>query len=71
MDNFEKITKSREALGEFLSGLPVLSAPWDDAFHRHFCDKCSAENCDAENCPNSHERDNPLWWLKLKAEATK
>ncbi len=65
--NFEKITESPEALAEFLGALPVLSGPWDDAFHRAFCDKCSAENCDGENCPHSAERDNPAWWLGLPA----
>ena len=68
MDNFEKITKSPEALGEFLSGLPVLSAPWDKAFNDRVCSSCSAENCD--NCARP-ERNNPLWWLGLEAEATK
>lgn len=61
---FDKITASPEALGAFLASLPTLSGPWDDAFHRKFCDTCEAENCDAENCHHSAERDNPTWWLK-------
>lgn len=65
--NFEKITESPETLAAFLGGLPALSGPWDDAFHRAFCDECDAENCDAENCPHRAERDNPLWWLGLPA----
>lgn len=64
MNNFERITASPEALGEFLASLPVASAPWDDAFHRRFCDACEAENCDAENCHHQAERNNPTWWLK-------
>ena len=67
--NFEKITASPAALADFLGSLPTLSGPWDDSFHRAFCDACPAENCDAENCPHNAERDNPLWWLGLAAEA--
>lgn len=62
MSNFDRITKSPEALGNFLASLPVLSGPWDDDFHRTFCDRC-----DAENCNHQAERDNPLWWLKREA----
>lgn len=58
MTQFEKITASPEALGAFLASLPVLQGPWDDAFHRAFCD-----TCDAENCHHPTERDNPTWWL--------
>lgn len=47
MNNFERITASPEALGDFLGALPILSGPWDDDFHRVFCDSCDAENCDA------------------------
>ncbi len=65
--NFEKITASPETLAAFLGGLPALSGPWDDAFHRTFCDDCPSENCDAENCPHNAERGNPLWWLGLTA----
>lgn len=65
MNNFERITASPEALGAFLASLPILQGPWDDAFHRTFCDTCDAENCDAENCAHPTERDNPTWWLKL------
>lgn len=64
MNNFERITASPEALADFLAALPVLSGPWDDDFHRTFCDSCPAENCDAENCPHQAERNNPAWWLK-------
>lgn len=64
MDNFEKITQSRAALGAFLSSLPVLSAPWDDEFHIRICEMCSAANCDA--CPHEAERNNPEWWLGLE-----
>ena len=63
--NYEKITASPEALAEFLGALPVLSGPWDDAFHSRICAGCEAEDCD--NCRRD-ERDNPLWWLGLPAE---
>lgn len=63
--NFEKITASPEALAAFLSSLPVLSGPWDEAFHRRYCDACPAENCDG--CEN-RALNNPLWWLGLPAE---
>lgn len=66
MTNFEKITASPAALGAFLGSLPVLTAPWDDDFHREFCDACDAENCDGENCPHQAERDNPTRWLGLE-----
>ena len=68
MSNFEKITASLEALGEFLASLTIADGPWEEAFHRAFCDECQAENCDAENCPHNAERDNPLWWLNQTAE---
>ena len=74
MNNFERITASPEALGDFLGALPILSGPWDDDFHRVFCDSCDAENCDAENCDAENcdaencahqaERNSPTWWLK-------
>lgn len=65
MTNFEKITASPEALGEFLASLPVATGPWDKEFHRAFCDSCERENCDGKRCPNQDKRYNPLWWLKL------
>ena len=49
--NFEKITASPEALADFLSSLSVLSGPWDEAFHRRYCNACTAENC-----PHNAER---------------
>lgn len=63
--NFQRITRSPEALAAFLRDLPVISAPWDDAFHSRICDGCEA---DCDNC-RREERDNPLWWLDLPAEA--
>ena len=63
--NFEKITATPEALAAFLSSLPVLSGPWDEAFHRRYCDACSAEECGG--CEN-RALNNPLWWLSLAAE---
>ena len=64
--NFEKIAESPEALAAFLSSLPVLSGPWDEAFHRRYCDACSAEECGG--CENK-ALNNPFWWLSLAAEA--
>lgn len=65
MTNFEKITASPEALGEFLASLPVATGPWDKEFHRAFCDSCERENCDGKRCPHQDKRNNPLWWLML------
>lgn len=62
MTEFERITASPAVLGAFLGSLPCLEGPWDDAFHREFCDKCEAENCDT--CPHEAERNSPTWWLK-------
>ena len=39
MTEFERITASPAILGAFLGSLPCLEGPWDDAFHREFCDK--------------------------------
>lgn len=62
MNNFQRITTSSETLAEFLRRLSAIETPWDEAFHRRFCDACSEENCD--DCRRA-ERDNPLWWLDL------
>lgn len=70
MNNFERITASPEALGDFLGALPILSGPWGDDFHRVFCDSCNAENCDAENCAHQAERNSPTWWLKRECDDT-
>lgn len=66
MKEFERITQSPEALGEFLASLPVLTGPWDDAFNRSFCDACKAEDCNP--CPHQAQRNNPLWWLLQEAQ---
>ncbi len=63
MTNFEKITASPDALGEFLASLQVATGPWDEEFHRAFCTGCEQENCDGKRCPHKAERNNPLWWL--------
>lgn len=63
---FDILTRTTETLGSFLAALAVPAAPWDDAFHRCFCDTCPAENCDA--CPHEAERNNPVWWLGLEAQ---
>lgn len=66
---YDKLTESPETLGEFLKSLPVLDTPWDTAFQKTFCGKCKEESCD--NCPNEKYRNNPKWWLGLKAGADK
>ena len=64
--NFANLTQSPEVLGAFLSSLPVLEGPWDEEFHRRYCDGCARADCDGgEGCPHSEQRNNPLWWLKL------
>ena len=68
MTNFEKITASPETLGTFLASLPIASGPWDEAFHRMFCDGGQVEDCDGQGCPHKVERGNPLWWLMQEAE---
>lgn len=72
MSNFEKITASPEALGAFLSSLPIATGPWDELFHRKFCDSCidscGTKNCDTPGCPHQAERNNPTWWLTQEAK---
>ena len=64
--NFANLTQSPEALGAFLSSLPVLKGPWDEEFHRRYCNGCTRTDCDGgEGCPHSEQRNNQLWWLKL------
>ena len=67
MDNFQSITANAETLAAFLGSIPAIETPWDDAFHRIYCDHCAAENCD--NCPNEAIRGSALWYLTLPAEA--
>ena len=43
MNVFDRITKSPQALADFLQAIPAVNAPWDDAFHRIYCDQCAAE----------------------------
>ena len=65
--NFDRITASPEVLAAFLTSLPCLDAPWDDAFHRVFCDNCSMEDC-PKVCPHEEKRNSPAWWLGLEAQ---
>ena len=65
MSNFEKITASPEALAEFLASLSVATGPWDESFHKEFCNSCKRKNCDGKKCPHQNERGNPAWWLRL------
>ena len=64
MNNFQRITASREALAAFLGTILAIETPWDDAFHRLYCSSCAAADCDDCRRP---ERDSPLWWLGLPA----
>ena len=66
MTNFEKITASPDVLGEFLASLPVATGPWDEEFHRAFCDSCELLECRAETCPYKGNRQ--LWWLMMGAK---
>lgn len=69
VSNFEEITKSPEALGEFLRALPILDGPWDTEFQRRYCAGCGKVSCDDEEpCPHEEKRNNPGWWLGLAAE---
>ncbi len=68
MSNFEKVAASPETLGAFLSSLHVATGPWDESFHRDFCDSCERENCEVEHCPHQDTRNNPTWWLRLGEE---
>lgn len=57
MNNFQRITASREALAAFLGTIPAIETPWDDAFHRIYCSSCSAADCDDCRRP---ERDTAM-----------
>lgn len=63
--NFEKLTQSPAGLGAFLRGLPILEGPWDNEFHKRYCRKCPSTDC--TYCPHEKFRNNPEWWLNLKA----
>ncbi len=65
MTEYERITESPQALAAFLRELPVLEAPWDQAFQKQYCAGCAAEDCDT--CPNEACRNNPAWWLAQTA----
>ena len=64
---FEAITKDAPTLAGFLRSLPVIEAPWDDAFHKQYCAGCGKQDCDV--CPNEEFRNNQEWWLSLVPEA--
>lgn len=65
MNNFEKLVQNPDALAEFLQTLPILDGPWDEEFQKRFCVGCTCEDCDA--CRHKDKRNNPGWWLLLKA----
>jgi hypothetical protein len=72
MTNYEKITRSKKALADFLGGLPVLEGPWDEAFHEQVCVNCNMPDCTDRDCPApSLLRDSAFratWWLGMEAE---
>ena len=55
--NYEVLTASPEALGNFLASLPSQT----------FCSSCEREDCDADGCPHQDKRNNPTWWLAQEA----
>lgn len=64
MTEYQRITESLDTLAAMLERLPVLSGPWDDAFHRAYCDACPLQDCDGENCPHQEIRRRRIrWWL--------
>jgi len=63
MNNFEKVVASPETLGAFLASLPIADGPWDEQFHRQFCDDCK-QTCGHRQYKD--KRNNPTWWLKQK-----
>lgn len=66
MTNFEKLTAAKPELARFLRSLPILEAPWDTEFQKRYCNKCPLPDCDY--CPHEEKRNDPDWWLGLKAE---
>lgn len=64
MNEFERVSKTPEALGDFLKSLPILEGPWDAAFQEHYCATCAVAECD--KCPHEAQRNNPGWWLTLE-----
>lgn len=65
MTNFERITASVEALGDFLKTIPTPEGPWDKEFQERRCAVCHLEDCDKGGCPHQDERNNPTWWLGM------
>lgn len=43
MNNFQRITASREALAAFLGTIPAIETPWDDQKHRIFAIRADVE----------------------------
>ena len=70
MNEFQRITATPAALATLLESLPTLGGPWDDAFHRVYCDTCQAEDCDAPGgCPHQEIRGNVIpWWLEREVK---
>lgn len=66
--NFDRIAASTGTMATFLSSLPTMTGPWDEAFDRHFCAACSVQDCNAEGCPHKQVRDSVIWWWLGLAE---
>ena len=69
MNNFEEITKNPETLGAFLRGLPVIEAPWDEAFQRKYCAGCGKVSCDVIDMAQFYERTTPQGGSYIVAKA--
>lgn len=69
MNNFEKITKTPQALAEFLCELPVLEGPWDETFREKHCKTCEIEDC--AHCPHGNEKKRIEEYLAMKANGVK
>lgn len=69
MTEYQRITASLDALATVLEDLPTLGSPWDDAFHREFCDACPFQNCAGDGCPHQEiRRGRVRWWLKQEVQ---
>lgn len=69
MTEFQRITASEDAMATMLEGLPTMSGPWDDAFHRAYCATCQMEDCAGENCPHQEIRRARIrWWMKQEVK---
>lgn len=70
MTEYQRITASLDALATMLEDLPTMGGPWDNAFHREFCDACPTADCDAPGgCPHQEIRGRVIrWWLEQETK---